>query len=88
MVPRRQLAVGLAHPVAGAVVGAGRSLAGGPLVAGEAGARRGRSVAEALVGALHVEMSGVGDGGPVRLLFASVRVRVRVSVGFSIGVSV
>lgn len=54
-----ELAVGPANPAAVAVVGAGRALARRPLVAGKARARRCCSVAQALVGALHVVVRSV-----------------------------
>lgn len=70
MVTRCQLTVGFAHPVAGAVVGAGCSLARRSLVTHEAGARGCCSVAQALVGALHVEVRGVVNRGPVSLFYS------------------
>ena len=63
IVTHGELAVGPAYPVARAVVGAGCALARRPLVADEARTRRGCSVAQALVGALHVVVRGVLEAG-------------------------
>lgn len=67
VVVRSQLAVGLADPVPRAVIGAGRALTRGALVAHKARAGRSASIADSLVGALHVVVRGVGNTRTVGL---------------------
>jgi len=54
---------GLAGSVSGAGVGAGSTLAGTSIISVEALAHASLAVADSLVGALHVIMSGIGKGG-------------------------
>lgn len=70
-----QLAVSLAHPMTRAVVGTGGSLAGVAFVPDEAHACRAGSVADALVGALHVVVCCLFETGSVRLFLLSIMQR-------------